>query len=261
MNRFSLEGKTVLVTGASSGIGRAIAIACAEAGARVVLNGRNHERLEATLLELRSRTAVLETSSLDAKRLDAEHLVIPADLTDAEQRSALAEQVPVLDGVVHCAGIGSRVLCKMLEEQDVSRMMQANFEAPVLLQAELLREKKIAKEASIVFIASAAATMPSVGNAIYSASKAAIIAYAKCLAQELAARKIRVNCISPAMVWTDLTLVGATEEQLREAEQNYPLKRYAQPEDITGAAIYLLSEAASWVTGSNMELTGGTQTL
>lgn len=245
MNRFNLEGKTVLVTGASSGIGRAIAIACAEAGAAVVLNGRNQERLQATF----------EALAGDG------HLVIAADLVDTAQQQALAEQVPVLDGVVHCAGIGSRVLCKMLEEQDVNRVMQANFEAPVLLQAELLREKKIAKEASIVFIASAAATMPSVGNAIYSASKAAIIAYAKCLAQELANRKIRVNCISPAMVWTDLALVGATEEQLHEAEQNYPLKRYAQPEDITGAAIYLLSDASSWVTGSNMELTGGAQML
>jgi len=246
MDKFSLSGKTILVTGASSGIGRAIAIACAEQGANVVLSGRNVSRLEETLHIM----CDVET-----------HRIIPADLTTDEQRSVLAEQVPQLDGVVHCAGIGSRVLCKMLEEQDVSRVMQANFEAPVLLQAELLREKKIAKEASIVFIASAAATMPNIGNAIYSASKAAIIAYAKCLAQELANRKIRVNCISPAMVWTDLALVGATEEQLHEAEQNYPLKRYAQPEDITGAAIYLLSDASSWVTGSNMELTGGTQTL
>ena len=195
MDKFSLAGKTILVTGASSGIGRGIAIACAEAGACVVLNGRNVARLNETLSHMSGEG----------------HVVLPADLTDAAQRQALVEQVPVLDGVVHCAGIGSRVLCKMLEEQDVSRVLQANFEAPVLLQAELLREKKIAKEASIVFIASAAATMPSVGNAIYSASKAAIIAYAKCLAQELANRKIRVNCISPAMVWTNLALVGATE--------------------------------------------------
>ncbi len=245
MEKFSLNGKTILVTGASSGIGRAIAIACSQQGARVILNGRNQLRLQTTL----------ETLSGEG------HEAVQADLTNAEQRTFLVESLPQLDGVVHCAGIGSRVLCKMLEEQDVNRVMQANFEAPVLLQAQLLREKKIAKEASIVFIASAAATMPSVGNAIYSASKAAIISYAKCLAQELANRKIRVNCISPAMVWTDLALVGATEEQLREAEQNYPLKRYAQPEDITGAAIYLLSDAAAWVTGSNIELTGGTQTL
>ena len=245
MDKFSLSGKTILVTGASSGIGRAIAIACAQAGARVILNGRNRQKLQFSLEALAGEG----------------HEAVQADLTEAEQRTFLVESLPQLDGVVHCAGIGSRVLCKMLEEQDVSHVMQANFEAPVLLQAELLREKKIAKEASIVFIASAAATMPSVGNAIYSASKAAIIAYAKCLAQELANRKIRVNCISPAMVWTDLALVGATEEQLREAEQAYPLKRYAQPEDITGAAIYLLSDAAAWVTGSNIELTGGTQTL
>ena len=103
--------------------------------------------------------------------------------------------------------------------------------------------------------------MPAMGNAIYSASKAAIIAYAKCLAQELASRKIRVNTISPAMVWTNLALVGATEEQLHEAEQQYPLRRYGMPEDIAPMAIYLLSDTASWVTGTNFELTGGTQTL
>lgn len=244
-NRFSLAGKTILVTGASSGIGRSIAIACAEEGAIIVLNGRNQARLQATK---------------DALKGDG-HIIIPADITDSIQRQALGEQVPALSGVVHCAGIGSRVLGKMLEEDDVHRVMNANFEAPVLLQAELLREKKIAKEASIVFLASAAASMPSIGNAIYSASKAAMIAYAKCLAQELASRKVRVNCISPAMVWTDLALVGATEEQLRNAEQSYPLKRYAQPEDIAPMAVYLLSNASEWVTGSNFELTGGTQTL
>ena len=244
-NRFSLSEKTILVTGASSGIGRAIAIACAEAGARLILNGRNQLRLQSTLELLAGEG----------------HEAIQADLTDAEQRTYLVELLPQLDGVVHCAGIGSRVLCKMLEEEDVHHVMNTNFEAPALLQAELLRGKKIAKDASIVFIASAAATMPSVGNAIYSASKAALIAYAKCLAQELATRKIRVNCISPAMVWTDLALVGATEEQLREAEQNYPLKRYAQPEDIAPMVVYLLSAEAAWVTGSNMELTGGTLTL
>lgn len=236
---------TILVTGASSGIGRAIAIACAAKGITVVLNGRNVARLEETRAQMSGEG----------------HIILPADLTDEAQRRALAEHVPVLNGVVHCAGIGSRVLCKMLEQDDVQHVMEANFNAPVLLQAALLQEKKIAAGASIVFIASAAATMPSVGNAIYSASKAALIAYAKCLALELAARKIRVNCISPAMVWTDLALVGATEEQLHEAEQAYSLKRYAQPEDIAPMATYLLGEESSWVTGSNFELTGGALTL
>lgn len=237
--------KTILVTGASSGIGRAIAIACATKGMRVVLNGRNVARLE----EVRAQMS------------GEGHIILPADLTDKAQREALATQLPVLNGIVHCAGIGSRVLCKMLEQDDVQQVMETNFSAPVLLQAELLQEKKVAKEASIVFIASAAATMPSVGNSIYSASKAALISYAKCLALELAPRKIRVNCISPTMVWTDLALVGATKEQLYEAEQAYPMKRYGQPEDIAPMAVYLLSDEAAWVTGSNFELTGGAQTL
>ena len=243
--------KTILVTGASSGIGRAIAISCAKIGYTLVLNGRNVARLEET------RHLCSEVSIQDS----AAHLVIPADLTDEVQRRALADQVPMLNGVVHCAGIGSRVLCKMLEQDDVQYVMEANFNAPVLLQAALLQEKKIATGSTIVFIASAAATMPSVGNAIYSASKGALISYAKCLALELAPRKIRVNCISPAMVWTDLALVGATEEQLREAEQAYPMKRYAQPEDIAPMAVFLLSDEASWITGSNYKLTGGALTL
>ena len=237
--------KTILVTGASSGIGRAIAVACAEKGMNVILTGRNIARLEET-----------------RARMSGEgHLILPADLTDEAQRKTLAMQVPILDGIVHCAGIGSRVLGKMLEPNDVKHVMDTNFTAPVLLQSALLQEKKIANEASIVFLASMAATMPSPANGIYSASKAALIAYAKCLALELAPRKIRVNCISPAMVWTDLALVGASEEQLREAEKAYPLKRYAQPEDIAPMAVYLLSDEAKWVTGSNMELTGGTQIL
>ena len=237
--------KTILVTGASSGIGRATAIMCATKGMRVVLNGRNVARLE----EVRAQMS------------GEGHIILPADLTDKAQREALATQLPVLNGIVHCAGIGSRVLCKMLKQDDVQQVMETNFSAPVLLQAELLQEKKVAKEASIVFIASAAATMPSVGNSIYSASKAALISYAKCLALELVPRKIRVNCISPTMVWTDLALVGATKEQLYEAEQAYPMKRYGQPEDIAPMAVYLLSDEAAWVTGSNFELTGGAQTL
>lgn len=245
MDKFSLSGKTILVTGASSGIGRGIAIACAEAGACVVLNGRNVTRLNETLSHMSGEG----------------HIVLPADLTDSKQRQALIEQVPELDGVVQCAGIGNRVPCKAIGEEDIKAVFAPNIEAPMLLQAELLQERKIKKGASIVYLASIAARSAVAGNALYSASKAAIIAYANCLALELAPRNIRVNCISPAMVWTDLALVGASREELEQDQLKYPLKRYAQPEDITGAAIYLLSDASSWVTGSNMELTGGTQTL
>jgi len=111
-------------------------------------------------------------------------------------------------------------------------------------------------------IASCAANFPSIGNAIYSASKGAIISYAKCLALELAPRMIRVNCICPTMVWTNLILEGGVDkEQLKEEEFKYPLKRYGKPEDIANLTLYLLSEASSWMTGSVIDITGGANQL
>ena len=241
-NPFSLEGKIILVTGASSGIGRGIAIACSKMGANVILTGRNQMKLGETL-------AQLEVGN---------HKMIIADLTDGESVSRLISELPTLDGVVHCAGIGQRVLCKVATEQDVESVMDANFKAPVLLQSELLKHKKINKGASIIFIASISTWSPSIGNAFYSASKGAIVSYANCLALELAPRKVRVNCISPAMVWTDLILQeGMDEEQLKADEQKYPLKRYGTPEDIANLAIYMLSDASSWMTGSNVKISGG----
>jgi NAD(P)-dependent dehydrogenase (short-subunit alcohol dehydrogenase family) len=240
-NPFSLIDKTILVTGASSGIGRGVAIACARMGANVIITARNLVRLRETLAAMPGEG----------------HTIICADLTDIEQRQHLVEQLPALDGIVHCAGVGSRVPCKNIEQSDIDYVMQPNFMAPVLLQTELLSAKKITKSASIVFIASRAAEMPSIGNAVYSASKGAIISYAKCLALELAPRKVRVNCICPAMVWTDLALTGASREQLEEAEQRYPLKRYGQPEDVAYLAVYMLSDVSTWMTGSCVDITGG----
>lgn len=241
-NPFSLEGKTILVTGASAGIGRGVAVNCSKVGATVIINGRNEQRLQETL------------SCLEG----VGHQVAVGDLTNQEVIHNLVETFPRLDGVVHCAGMGQRVLSKMLTESDVDRVMDVNFKAQVLLQTELLQQKKINKNASIVFIASIASWSPSLGNSIYSASKGAIISYANCLSLELAPRGIRVNCISPAMVWTDLILNdGISEEKLKEDESKYLLKRYGQPEDIAYLAIYMLSEASSWMTGSNVAITGG----
>ena len=241
-NPFSLEGKTILVTGASSGIGRGIAIACSKMGASVIVNGRNEERLNETLLQMNGEN--------NQKAV--------ADLSNLGNVSSMVSALPKLDGIVHCAGIGQRVLCKQLQESDLDNMMDVNFKAPVMLQTELLKQKKINKAASIVFIASIAAESPTIGNAMYCASKGAIISYANCLSIELAPRLIRVNCISPAMVWTDLIFKGGiTEEELKEDEKRYPLKRYGTPDDIANLSIYLLSDASSWMTGSNIKLTGG----
>ncbi len=241
-NPFTLEGKTILVTGASSGIGRGIAIACSKMGATVIINGRNEQRLAETMTEMQGE----------------ENLSLAADLSDSNSLTGMVSRLPKLDGIVHCAGIGQRVLCKQLQEADLDTMMDVNFKAPVMLQTEILKQKKINKGASIVFIASIASDSPSIGNAVYSASKGAIISYANCLALELAPRLIRVNCILPAMIWTDLILKGGiTEEELREDEKKYPLKRYGKPEDIANLSIYLLSNAAAWMTGSSIKITGG----
>ena len=241
-NPFTLEGKTILVTGASSGIGRGIAIACSKMGATVIINGRNEQRLAETMTEMQGE----------------ENLSLAADLSDSNSLTEMISRLPKLDGIVHCAGIGQRVLCKQLQEADLDTMMDVNFKAPVMLQTEILKQKKINKGASIVFIASIASDSPFIGNAIYSASKGAIISYANCLALELAPRKIRVNCILPAMIWTDLILKGGiTEEELKEDEKKYPLKRYGKPEDIANLSIYLLSNAAAWMTGSSIKITGG----
>lgn len=246
-NPFTLAGKQILITGASSGIGRAIAIACAQMGASIIITGRNLARLNETL---------------DACNNGIEHKLIVADLTVMSDVENLISQIPKLDGFVQCAGIGSRVFCKAVKKKDIDYIIKPNLEAPILLQSEMLRKKKLNKGASIVFVASAAASIPVIGNAIYSASKGAIISYAKCLALELAPRQIRVNCVCPAMIWTDLILQeGTTKEELEEKQLKYPLKRYGKPEDVAYLTIYLLSDAASWMTGSSIDLTGGTLEL
>lgn len=243
-NPFTLTGKTILVTGATSGIGREIAITCSRLGATLCVTGRNKERLQQTL-------EALEGTG---------HRGYAHDLTSGIDMEAFVETIPALDGVVHCAGIGSRVTCKNIETFDIENVFKINTFAPMLLQKALLCAKKVNKAASIVFIASMAPDSPSAGNAVYSASKAALIAYAKVLAVELANRFIRVNCISPAMIQTDLiTADGLDEETLKADQAKYLLKRYGRPDDVANLAAYLLSDASSWMTGENIRITGGSK--
>ena len=245
-NPFTLRGKTILVTGASSGIGRGIAVSCSKMKATVIINGRNASKLEDTL-------SLLEGEG---------HQIVIADLTNKDAVKKLVEKIPKLDGVVHCAGIVHRLLARQVSDNDISLIMNTNFIAPVLLQSEIMQRKKLNNDSSVIFMASLGADSPNIGNSLYSASKGAIISYAKCLMAELAPRKIRVNCISPAMVWTDLAHDNiVTDEQLKEDEKRYPLKRYGTPDDIANLAIYLLSDASSWMTGNNIKITGGITSL
>ena len=241
LNPFSLEGKHILVTGASSGIGKSIALACANMGASIVLNGRNEERLK----------NVLSLLPLGC------HKIIASDLRERDSVSSMIKQTPELDGIVHCAGVANRVPCKSISQSDIDFIMKTNVEAPILLQAELLAKKKLKKGASIIFISSRAYQSPSVGNAVYSASKGAIVSYAKCLALEVSTRQIRVNCICPGMVWTDLITSVLSEDDLEIAEHKYPLKRFGRVDDIANLAVFLLSDASSWVTGTAIDISGG----
>ena len=242
-NPFSLENKTILVTGASSGIGKAIAIECSKMGAQVVITGRNEQRLQETYKLLEG--------------LQPAYIV--ADLTKKEDIETLVNQIDSLNGLVNCAGLTIPKPFKFLQEEDIQQVMTVNFNAPLLLTQLLVKKKKLQKTSSIVFISSISGTKVSyIGNSIYSASKGAINGICKGLALELASQQIRVNTITPGMVETNIVSGGeVTQEQMEADKQKYPLKRYGKPEEVAYAVVYLLSEASSWVTGSNLLIDGG----
>ena len=242
-NPFSLEGKTVLVTGASSGIGRQTAIECSRMGASVVLSARNEARLQETL------------SSMEGDS----HKVIPADLLNQVQLEDLVSSIMPVDGVVLCSGKGLTLPMQFATRDKLDDIFNTNFYTPFELLRLLYKKKKIQKQGSVVVLASLGGTQIFSGsNGVYGASKAALNSAMMFCAKEFASRKIRVNCICPGMVDTPLIHRGTvTEEQLKENEKQYPLGRYGKPEDIAYAAIYLLSDAASWITGQDFVLDGG----
>jgi NAD(P)-dependent dehydrogenase (short-subunit alcohol dehydrogenase family) len=242
-NPFSLENKTILVTGASSGIGRAIAIECAKMGAKVVVTGRNETRLQET-------HSLLEGDQPD---------YIVADLSVNEDVVDLGTKLSTLDGIVHCAGFTIPKPFNFLNREDVNSVMDVNFIAPIFLTQFLLKNKKINKKSSIVFISSISGVYVSyIAGSLYSASKGAINGIVKGLALELAAKGIRVNSVNPGMIETNILESGViSNDQLNEDKKKYPLKRYGKPEEVAYAVIYLLSDASSWTTGSNLLIDGG----
>ena len=244
-NPFSLEGKTILVTGASSGIGRGTAIECAKMGAHLVLSGRNEERLQETLMSLEGKG----------------HVALCGDLCIEDVRKEIVEKMPAVNGVVYCAGISQVKMAKFMDVPSLESIFQTNVFSPLLLNTLLLKKKKIMKNSSLVFISSISGVYRSqVGEGGYGATKAALTGYVKSLALELSLQGIRVNTIHPGVVETPLLEVsngifGA--EELDTLRQKYPLKRFGKPEDVARCAVYLLSEAASWMTGSNILIDGG----
>lgn len=241
-NPFNLSGKKILITGASSGIGRQIAISVALSGADLVITGRNTTRLAETF-------ALLNGDN---------HQMLIADINSEEDADLLVENCNSLDGIVLASGILKTLPFKFVTAEALNDIMNSNFQSPVILLNKLIKMKKLNKGSSIIFISSIGGTLiGTIGNSMYSASKGAINSIQKVLALELAPQKIRVNSISPGMIKTPLWQEGSiSNQQLLEDEKRYPLG-YGRPEDVAFAAIYLLSDASRWATGSSLILDGG----
>ncbi len=242
-NPFTLEGKIILVTGASSGIGKATAIACSKMGASVIITGRNVERLQETFNELEG----------------VGHNQVIAELTDEDQLTKLAEMVPPLDGIVNNAGIGSKTPISFIKKTDLQTILDVNTIVPIMLTKNLLKKKKMKRGASMVFTSSISGICSvDIGNTLYSVSKSAIDGFMKNAAKELAEKGIRVNSVNPGMVNTKINEYSSvSEEDIQRDMANYPLKRYGNPEEIAYAIIYLLSDASAWVTGTALKIDGG----
>lgn len=241
-NPYSLESKTILITGASSGIGRATAIECSKLGAKVILVARNEERLKNVLDELEGDG----------------HIYISCDLSSGDCLTDMVEKLPSLDGVVLNAGVSILSPISFLKEEDLEATFSLNTKSPILTLQKIVKRKKIQKNSSVVFTSSIAGLgAAAVGEAAYMASKGAISAFVKGAALELSRKGIRVNAVCPGMVQTDMTDAYGLDEMNNPDLANYPLGRYGHPGDIAFAIIFLLSDASSWITGSNLVIDGG----
>lgn len=245
-NPFSLDNKTILVTGASSGIGRTTAIECSKMGATVIITARNKERLQETL------------DALD-RSFGQEHQLVIADMSTEENVQKLADNMPVLDGISLNAGIVKTLPVKFINGEALSEVLNVNMTCPILLVQRLLKKKKLHRGSSIVFTSSIGGVMIStIGNTMYGVSKGGLNAFMKGLALEVANQGIRSNSVNPGFVATNILSAGViSDEQLKDNMAKYPLGRFGKPEDIAHAIIYLLSDASSWVTGHTLVVDGG----
>lgn len=241
-----LEGKTILVTGASSGIGRAIAIALGQQGAKVILNGRDSVRLE-------------ETAGL----IDTDTTIKPADLTIEQERDKLVDQIPMLDGICHAAGIINPFPIRHLDQKQFDKVFNINAVAPILLTSRILGKKRLNPNSSLVFLSSVSSDRAMKGGSMYVISKSAIEAFSRAITLEHAGKGIRSNCLRPGLVETgiyiqaeQLATAAGSEERLKEYKDRY-LLGMGTTQDIAQAALFLLSSASRWITGTGITMDGG----
>ena len=248
MGLFSLRNKTILITGASSGIGRSCAVQCSKMGASLLLMGRNVDELNRTVSELQPGTKVEMIVADFSKMVDLELVIAEKILT-----------IGKIAGFIHCAGVEKTLPLK----KQTSEVFQSIFDINVFAGFELAKiislKKYKAEKASFVFIASVAGMVGESGKTIYSASKGAVISGARSMSMELARSDIRVNSISPAMVKTPILekmFDGIGEEASQNIIKKHPLG-IGEPEDVANACVFLLSDAAKWITGTNLVVDGG----
>lgn len=247
INPMDLTGRRFVITGASSGIGRETAILLSQLNARTVLVARNEERLQETLHQLDGQGH--STSCFDLAALEDIHLWF----------KALAEQSGPFDGLVHCAGIQETLPLRVLSAQKVERMMSINVSTALMLAKALRQKGCAASPSNLVLLSSVRGIVGESGLTAYSASKSALIGLTKSLAMELAAQNIRVNCVAPGMVRTEMLhrIAGSlTPEQLSAVEARHPLG-FGTPRDVAYAIAYLLADTGRWITGTTVVVDGG----
>lgn len=252
-NPFSLQGKTVLVTGASSGIGRTTAEECAKMGATVYATARNEQRL-------RDVVERLDTS------FGQQHQMILADLTANGGIAKVVDGVPALDGVASNAGIVvGLVPIKFLKDDVIQHAFETNTLSHIKLARDLFKKKKLNRGASYVFTSSAGGVVSfHVGISAYGVSKAAVNAFSKFCAVDFATRKIRVNTVCPGMINTPMTAPTeefSVDDYEKDINKHYLLGRYGEPVEVARTIVFLLSDASSFITGQSIMVDGGISLL
>lgn len=241
----TLTNKKILITGASSGIGKATAILFSKLGAELIITGRNKEKLLDTFSKLNG---------------SSHHNMICADLGSLSEIKKMITDIPALDGFVHCCGKVNPIPVKFIKEEQLLDIMNVNYISAVNIVSELLKQKKINNNGSIAFISSVSTLHAYFGGAPYISSKAALEGYSKTLALELIPKKIRVNVLQPALVRTaifDSTIDAAVDnDEMKKLVAKYPLG-IGEPDDIANALAYFISDASKWVTGSCLKMDGG----
>lgn len=248
-NIFSLKGKNIMITGASSGIGRACAIECGRVGGKVYLLGRDEERLEET-------RQMMSDMNL--------HKCVSVELTDYSAVDSFMKSLEndgvVINGLVHSAGISTTLPLRVFKPEKLDPFIHVNVTAGVYLAKWITRKKMVPETgSSIVFLSSVMGSVGETGKFIYSITKGAVTSASRSLAIELANKKIRVNTISPGVVETPMSesaVYSRSEDERSRIQELHPLG-LGSPEDVAYATVYLLSDASRWVTGSNLFVDGG----